>query len=101
MANGSRGREYYTDAFYLGDIQKLVPLTINSSRGKALLVVHAGSGSISITVKDKNLATITTNGYAMTSPGDAAIIALGPTSVGRLDFNGALATGVVKVYELY
>jgi hypothetical protein len=99
MAETGRGREYYTDAVFLGSSTK-GDITVPTSRAKALLFLNsATSGACLVLLKDKDGNTITSDAVGSLIPNSAGIIALSTSVVGTV-VRGGLG-GVLEVYELY
>lgn len=99
MAEKGRGREYYTDAVFLGSSTK-GDITVPTSRAEALLFLNsAASGACQVLIKDKDGNTITSNAVGNLNPSSAGIIALSTSVVGTV-IKGGLG-GVLDVYELY
>jgi hypothetical protein len=92
------GREFYTDAKYVGDSTKGA-VTVPTTTAKALLCVNTGTSTLSVRLKDKDGNTISSNAVGSLSAGSAGIIPYSTAYVGEVVKAGF--GGPLTVYELY
>lgn len=92
------GREFYTDAKYVGDSSKGA-ITIPTTRAKALLCVNTGTGTVTIRLKDKDGTLISVNAVGSLGAGSAGIIPYSTAYVGEIVKSGF--GGPLTIYELY